>query len=415
MTIEKSKTPEGISYLFGIALILGIMKPFVDVFALNAGAPIIGVFFGIVFTLLLCLIACFNRDFKLYQAEIYLYFFVAIYFLQIFNPDTSIERGASSFFSFCFLPMVVYLISSRVLQFEQDVRNVTNCLYWFSVVALFYGIYTSIVGTPSIFSFPSGEYFTGSGTLRVRSLTGSEQTYFTVIFFSLFMTYLQNKKKFYPLFFLFAIQMVLFFPKNPIAYALVSFVFCYFFAARYKTALLIFYYISMVLIFIYMIFLMQNDLNSISDSWLSLTPFGVESVLERYAFWLLNAVEIINNPFGFGPGSATKLALPADGVSGRMVISNGIIIIEPHNEYMRLALEASIIAPLLLLAFIDKTLLQLRVLISNNKKSYYKILAGLIFGFTFIAFFNNHMFGSEEKFILWFMVGIVFNKKLIRA
>ena len=164
-----------------------------------------------------------------------------------------------------------------------------------------------------------------------------------------------------------------------------------------------------------MIFLMQNDLNSISDSWLSLTPFGVESVLERYAFWLLNAVEIINNPFGFGPGSATKLALPADGVSGRMVISNGIIIIEPHNEYMRLALEASIIAPLLLLAFIDKTLLQLRVLISNNKKSYYKILAGLIFGFTFIAFFNNHMFGSEEKFILWFMVGIVFNKKLIRA
>lgn len=192
MTIKSSKTPGGISHLLGITLIMGVMKPFIDTFSLNAGVPVLGVLFGIVFLFLLFFIVLFTRDLKLYQAEIPLYLLGAMLFIQIFNPYTSIDRGISSFLSFFFLPILIYFISSRVLKSERDVKSVIDVLYWFSVVALFYGIYTSLFGKPPIFAFPDGEYFSSSGDLRVRSITGSEQTYFIIVIFSLFMSYPKN-------------------------------------------------------------------------------------------------------------------------------------------------------------------------------------------------------------------------------
>jgi len=415
MNITHSKKSNIIAYSFGITIIVGIMKPFFDVVSSNIGMSFVGVLIGIAFVFSLCFISLFSRNLKIYQSEIYLYLFIAICLFQIFNPYTSINRGISSFVSYFFLPMLVYIISSRVLRKKSDFICASKCFYYFSIVGLLYGIYISLFGTPNILAISMGEHFTSGGTLRIRSITGSEQTFFSIVFFSLIVSFSEYRKYFYILLPLILVQMAFYFPKNPITYIMVALIYSYFFSARYKTIFLVLYLFAVIFTFAYFLKISLIDQNLTSDSLLMQTPFGSETVVERYVKWINNWEQIVRHPYGLGIGSASKLstAINYDANSDFMLIRDNILIQEPHNEYMQLALEASIVAPILLFAFLNKTFLRLKMFVNYTNLLLIKNLSGLIFAFTFTSFFNSGIFGYEQKYLFWFMVGLVFNKSNI--
>lgn len=404
-----------IAYSFGIVILLGILKPFLDVFSSNIGLSFLGDIAGITFITSLGLISLFGGRPKLYKDEIYLYLFLTIGLLQIFNPYVSVLRGLSAFFSFYLAPILVFYISSRILHRKQDFECISNCLYYFSIFALLYGIYTSLFGVPALFSFPDGEYFTENGILRVRSITGAEQTFSLIVFCSLVVSFSENKLKFFLLLALTIVQVYFYFPKNPITFLLLAIFYGYFLSSHYKLHYMIIYLVFMVLIFYFFINLSIFGNGISSDSWLAMTPFGVPSVVERYVKWLINGIQIITHPFGFGTGSASKLLTSQryDDATGFMSITDEIFIQEPHSEYFRLILESSIISLIIFIAFLNQVFLRLKILIKNNNSTYIKSVAGLIFGFTFISFFNNHIFGSEEKYIFWIFVGLIINRNNI--
>jgi hypothetical protein len=404
-----------IAYSFGVVILLGILKPFLDVFSLNIGSPFLGSIAGIIFIASLGLISLLGGRPKLYKNEICLYLILGIALLQIFNPYGSILRGLSSFVSFYLAPLLVFYVSNRLLERKKDFESICNCLYYFAIISLLYGIYTSIFGVPDPFAFPDGEYYTGNGILRVRSITGSEQTFSILVFCSLIVSYPEHKLKFFLLLALTVIQVYFYFPKNPAIFLLLAIIYGYFLSGYYKLCYMLIYLVFISLVFLFFIYLTIIGDGIPLDSWLTITPFGALSVVERYDKWLINGFQIILHPLGFGTGSASKLLTSDryDDTTGFMSLTDQIFIQEPHSEYLRLVLESSIISLIIFIVFLNQIFLRLRSLIDNNDSIYIKGVAGIIFAFTFISFFNNHIFGSEEKYIFWFFVGLILNRNNI--
>lgn len=431
----QDKSDQMLSLRFGYIFFFALCKASIQNASDNAGLSFIGQFLGwFLFLLLLLTLMSIPSKFDkktpsmriFSKGEIPLYLLGALQFIQIFNPKTNIINGLSSFISYCLSPILVYLIAARLFKNARILDTFLKVLYIFALVNLLFGIYTSIFGEPSfLYSRVEDDpiaFYTEDGKLRVKALTGTEQTYYISVFVIIVFAYFRDKFWFQKLSFLMVIQLFFYPAKNPISYFVIVGIYAILISKRYHWAYLLCYYIVMILIFSYFINLtiIQGVRNV--DSWLGHTMFASETIMGRYWRWVVDLEAIFKNPFGCGIGNATKLVLSPYAISEVNSIStesfqsigvllpNGTKIEEPHSEYIRLAVEGSIMAPTLLILTINNALSKLKNSVESKNSLFFQILSGLIFGFTFISFFNNHIFGTEEKYIFWLMMGITFNR-----
>jgi hypothetical protein len=397
---------------FGLVLVFGLTRPFFATISDNLGLPIIGEISGLFVVITLFVLAGFAFDNKNYPHEIFILLLLLLCSAQIFNPQTTIARGISTFISYYLNTFSVYLISSRLIKDDRDIRIILSFFYVFSIFNLIYGIYVGINGVPS-FAAREDDY-TEMGELRIRALTGSEQAYYISVFITIAFSYFYKKQDFYVLLFLMALQMLIFVAKNPLSFLLLSLFYSLFICKKYRVYFLIIYIVTLVVILVAFINITTLDGVTHLDSWLSKTPFGAESVVDRYWRWLINVDAILANPLGYGLGTATKLGgfeeAILDKTQGTVMLGSGVMIAEPHSQYMEMAVEASIFAPIILLIIFHLALSRVRFLIKQKEHFLIKLIGGFIFGYTFISIYNSHIFGGEEKYMFWFLIGLVYNK-----
>lgn len=412
---EKKTNSSNLIQAFGLVLVFALTRPFFATISDNLGLPIIGLISGLIVIILLFIIAGFaigdkNRIF--YNHEYFIILLLLVCFIQIFNPQTTIARGISTFISYYLNTFSVYLISSRLIKDDRDIRIILSFLCIFSIVNLIYGIYVGINGVPSFAAIEMDDREIGE--LRIRALTGSDQAYYISVFITIAFYYFYNKNNFYIILFLMAVQMLIFVSKNPATFLILAILYSLFVAKKYQWYFLIMYIISMVVILVFFIQITTFEGVKHLDSWLSQTPFGGESVVDRYWRWLINIDAIVANPLGYGLGTATKLGsfqeAGLDKLQGTVMLGSGVIIAEPHSEYMTMAVESSVFAPVILLIIFHLALSKVRDLLKQKDHFLIRLIGGFIFGYTFISIYNSHIFGGEEKYMLWFLIGLVHNK-----
>ncbi len=433
--IEKEKFEQMLSFRFSCTLFLALCKASIQNLGDNVGLSFIGQFLGwlifllLLFTLLSMLSKSGNDPLvqKLFvKEEIPLYLLFVLQFFQVFNPQTNIVNGLSSFVSYFLSPILVYFISTRLIKDVRTLDTVLKVLYIFALVNLLFGIYTSIFGEPSLlYSRVEDDvmaFLTEDGKVRVKALTATEQTYYISVFIIIIFAYFRDKFWFQKLSFLMVIQMFFYPAKNPISYLIVVGIYVFFMSKRYHWIYLVCYYIVMFFIFGYYINITITQGIREIDSWLGHTMFASATVMGRYWRWVVDIEAIFKHPFGCGIGNATKLVLSPYAISEinplstesyptiGILLPDGTKIEEPHNEYIRLAVEGSLMAPILLISMISNALSKLKSIATLPNSLFIEILSGLIFGFTFISFFNNHILGVEEKYMFWLMMGLTFNR-----
>jgi hypothetical protein len=433
--IEREKLSRLLAFRFGCIFFFALCKPAIQNTGDNIGLPIIGqaiswlIFLMLLLTLLPLIGNGQPQEFdpkKFIQAEIPLYLLGLLQFIQIFNPKTNFISGFSSFVTYFLSPILVYLIVTRLIKNTHTLDIFLKVMYIFAVVNLLFGIYTSIFGEPSFLFSKAGDeigsFLTEDGKLRVKALTGTEQTYYISVFIIISFAYFRDQFWFKTLSGLMIVQLIFYPAKNPLTYVVAATIYFMFMPKRYHWTHLLSYYLVMIAIFTY--FITVTVLQGVRelDSWLGQTLFASDTVVSRYWRWVVNLDAVFKNPFGYGCGTATKLILSPNLISEVNAIStdpfesigvllpDGTKIEEPHSEYIRLAVEGSILSPLLLISMISNALSTLKKRIVYDNHLFDKLLASFIFGFTFISFFNNHIFGAEEKYIFWLMMGLTFNR-----
>jgi hypothetical protein len=430
---EKDRIERTLAFRFGCILFFAFCKPAIQNIGDNCGLPFIGQVLSlfIFFMLLLTLIPSLSRikkdeSKKFFSEETPLYLLGILQFIQVFNPRTNILNGLSSFITYFILPILIYFIVTRLIRNGRNLDIFLKVMYFFALVNLLFGIYTSIFGEPPLlFNRVDDDltaFYTEDGKLRVKSFTGTEQTYYISVFIIITIAYFRDKWWFKTLTALMVVQLIFYPAKNPISYLIVAVIYLFLMPKRYHWTHFCLYYLTMIIIFIFFINITILQGTTEIDAWWGQTMFSSETIVSRYWRWVVDLDAVFKNPFGYGAGNATKLILspnsinevnPLSGVSYSTIgilLDDGTKIEEPHSEYIRLAVEGSILSPLLLIAMINNALSTLKKRIMYDNRPFDKLLASFIFGFTFISFFNNHIFGAEEKYIFWLMMGLTFNR-----
>ena len=393
------------SQLFAVALIWAISKPVITVWANNVGLPAsINIFLGLISLLNFCLLAIPRVRYLSSKIDFFWLCLIFISFVSVLSSAVGTLAAVDSVMSFVILPFTCYLAARQSLRNFSDFDRFIDIMSIYSVFLIFFGVCTSIFGYPEFISMSGGEYYTGAGTLRVRSFTSSEQTYY-ILTISIVLVGIARRRHASFLAGFFLLTQLPFYPaKNPMIFALLAVGFARFFSRKYSFISLLVYFTAVCWIFHEAIASSDFNTLTIEPPWLRFTPFGVPSVIDRYWRWKINIQSILTNPMGFGAGTATKM--PVD--FWKLGLST---IHEPHNEYLRLAIEYSVLAPLILVGFFHCSLSTCRRL-TRYFPVEMPLLAGIIFGFSFVCFFNNQVFGTEEKFIFWAFIALIENLRL---
>jgi hypothetical protein len=138
-----------------------------------------------------------------------------------------------------------------------------------------------------------------------------------------------------------------------------------------------------------------------------LTPFASVTATDRMWRWRWNFDQVRFAPrslIGWGPGSATLLAergTPSPRY-GRTIRVDGLVVEEPHSEYVRLLIEYGYIGVCLLIA------LALKILRKNRFDKWWPAVGC---GYLLVSYYNSNLSETSEKVVFWLLAGALLKSR----